>query len=87
MESYIAYCLETGVTLVSYSFNELLETTQDIYCLKRKKKSKSTGDRPSGTAKPPTKIARTYDILRNTMGPEAEVVGSGSTKSVEVFTS
>lgn len=78
LESYIADCLATCVLPVAYSFDKLLETTSDVYSLKRKRKSKSTCDGPSGTIKPPTKMARTSNILRNTMAPKSEDVGSGT---------
>lgn len=38
MELYIADYLAIGVVPVAYSFEELLETTPDVYSLKRDKK-------------------------------------------------
>lgn len=52
----------------------------------RKKKSKSTGDVLSRIVKPPAKMAKKFDILRNTMGPEVEAIGYGSAKPTEVPT-
>lgn len=84
LESYIADCLSIGLTPVAYSHYELPKSAHDVYSLRRKRRSKSTGDGPSGIAKPLTKISRTSDILRNIMGPEAKTIGSGSPRSVEV---
>lgn len=58
LESYIVDFLSTCLTSVAYSFYELLDNALDVYSLKRKRKSKSTGDGPSGTS-------RTSEILKN----------------------
>ncbi|KAI5395883.1 hypothetical protein KIW84_062170 [Lathyrus oleraceus] len=42
----------SGVTLVAYTFDELPDNAPDVYSHKRKRKPKSTGDGPSGTATP-----------------------------------
>lgn len=47
-------------------------------------KSKLIGDGPSGIVKPPTKVAKTYDILRSTLGYTPEAIGSGSPKPTKV---
>lgn len=57
-----------------------------MYSLKRKSKSKTTGDGPSRTARPLTKIARTYEIMRDKMRPEVEVVSSETPRPSEVTT-
>lgn len=71
LASYIVDCLVTCVTPVAYSFDELPDQAPDVYSLKRKKKSKLTDDISSGITSPPTKMSRTFDILGNTMRPEA----------------
>lgn len=71
MESYIVDCLTTNVAPIAYSYNELPETTPDVYSLKRKRGSRLTCDEPSRITKPPTNMAKTVDMLSNTMGPEA----------------
>lgn len=86
LKSYIVDCLATGLTPVAYSFDELPDNALDVYSLKRMRKSKSTCDGPSGIARPPTKISRTSNILRNTMGPEEKDDGSGNARSAEVTT-
>lgn len=86
MESYIANYLATCVTPIAYSFEGLPETGPNLYSLKRKRKSTLTGDGPSIVAQPPTKMARTSNILKNIMGPEAEVIGSESGRPVFVST-
>lgn len=53
LESYIVDCLAISVTPVAYSYEELPYHPHDMYSLKRKMKYKSSGDGPSGTAKPP----------------------------------
>lgn len=69
MESYIVDCLATCVTLVAYFYEELPNHLSDVYFLKRKRKSETTGDGPSRISRPPTKIVRTSKIMRDTMGP------------------
>lgn len=86
MESYIVDFLATCVVPIAYSFDELPHNTPDVYSLKRKRKSKSIDDGPSGTAKPPTKMSKTSNILQNTMRPKVEAVGSGRAKPTEVST-
>lgn len=78
--------MATGVTPVTYSYEELSDHPPDVYSLKRKRKSKSSGDKPFGTGRPTTKVAITYEILRDTMGPEAKVVSSKTSRIFEVTT-
>lgn len=52
LEHYIADCLGTCITLVAFSHEELPYHPIDVYSLKRKRRPKSYGDGPSGTARP-----------------------------------
>lgn len=63
LESCIVDCLATCVTQISYYFDELPDHAPDVYSLKRKRKSRSTVDGPSGTTSPPSKISRTSEFM------------------------
>ena len=81
---YIADCLATCVTPIALSHEELPYHLIDVYSLNRKRKPKSSGERSSGTAIPPTKVARTSGLLRDITGPKAEAVSYESARPYEV---
>lgn len=71
LEFYITDCLATGITPVAFSHEKLPDDPTDVYPFKRKRNPKSYSDGPSRTVTPthqPTKVARTYNIQRDTMG-------------------
>lgn len=86
LESYIANFFTTGVTTFAYYYEELPYHPSDVYSLKTKWKSNSTGDGPFRTVRPLTKISRTFYILRDIMGPKAEVVNSETSRPSEETT-
>ncbi|KAI5395299.1 hypothetical protein KIW84_061768 [Lathyrus oleraceus] len=74
MEHYNDNCLAKGCPQVEISYDELLKHPVDVYSQKRKRKPISSGERPFGSSRTPTKVIRTYglSILRDTMRPGVE---------------
>lgn len=70
-EIYIVDCLATCVPLVVLFHDELPDHPVDVFSINRKRKPKSFGEKPSGSSRPPTKVARTYGlgVFRDTMRP------------------
>lgn len=75
LESYIDDCLASGITPISYSYDELSECPPDVLPLRRKRKAKKMGDEPSETVKSPSRVAKTSKVMRRPLGTILEVEG------------
>lgn len=89
IEGYVADCLATGVTHVTYSYDELPEHPHEFLSLKRKRKSKKMGEGPSGTVKSSAKVAKTSGVMKRPLGIilEAKGVGYENATKAEAFPS
>lgn len=83
LKYYNVSSLTKGFPKDVLNYDELPETFVDVYSLKRKMKLKYSDEEPSGSARTPTKVARTsgLNIMSYTMRPIAESVRSETDRS------